>query len=81
VTIEVVASDTDTDMKVLESYVRSVQPHGLVWQGSEVAPHFFGLNKLTIICRAGDDVSVEDVCAQLAENELVGSTNIVGFSC
>jgi len=83
VEIDVVGADIDTDMGEVEKFVRALQLNGLTWQGGRVTPHVFGLNKLSIICKCRDDVSVEeDVCKVLEENEqLIGSAQIMNFSC
>jgi len=82
VTIDVVAADVDSDVVELEKFVRSFQPTGLFWEGSQVSDYVFGMKKLTIICRCKDDVSVEDLCRELEKNEdLVGSAQIQSFSC
>jgi len=83
VEIDVVGADIDTDMGEVEKFVRALQLNGLTWQGGKVTPHVFGLNKLSIICKCRDDVSVEeDVCKVLEVNEeLIGSAQIMNFSC
>jgi len=70
-------------MKELEDYVRSITVPGLTWQASSVEDcGFFGMKKLCILCRCKDDVSVEDVCITISQNEeIVGSATIEQFSC
>jgi translation elongation factor EF-1beta len=83
ITLEVVASDIDTDMVALETFVRSIQRPGLKWEGAAVKDHVFNMKKLEIILQAQDDVAVEDdVLVAIRENEdLVGGASILNFSC
>jgi len=83
ITLEVVASDVDTDMEALEKFVREIQRPGLKWEGSAVKEHVFGLKKLEIILQAQDDVAVEDdIIKVLNEKEdLIGGATILNFSC
>jgi len=83
ITLEVVASDIDTDMAALEAFVRSIQRPGLKWEGSAVKDHVFSLKKLEIILQAQDDVAIEDdvLVAISANEELVGGASILNFSC
>jgi len=82
ITLEVVASDIDTDMAELEAFVRSIQRPGLKWEGCAVKDHVFSLKKLEIILQAEDDVAIEDdVLVAISANELVGGASILNFSC
>jgi len=82
ITLEVVASDIDTDMAALEAFVRSIQRPGMKWEGCAVKDHVFDLKKLEIILQAEDDVSIEDdVLVAISANELVGGASILNFSC
>jgi len=83
ITLEVVASDIDTDMEALEKFVRQIQRPGLKWEGSVVKEHVFGLKKLEIILQAQDDVAIEDdIIKVLNDNEdLIGGATILNFSC
>jgi len=78
-----VVPNGETSMKELEDYVRSITVPGLTWQASSVEDcGFFGMQKLCILCRCKDDVSVEDVCITISQNEeMVGSATIEQFSC
>jgi len=82
ITLEVVAQQ-DANMAELEKFVRSIVRPGLKWEGSAVKPHFFGLEKLEIICQARDDVAIEgDVIEAIQANEeLVSGASILGFAC
>lgn len=55
---------------------------GLEWKAHDLKPMAFGLQKLTIMLHAVDDIfSVDDLQEKLEDNEdLVGSVEIVSFS-
>jgi len=81
-TLEVVGQE-DTDMKVLENFVRSIERPGLKWEGCAVKPHVYNLQKLEIICQARDDVAIEDDVLEAikANDDLVAGALILAFSC
>jgi len=80
--VDVTTADVDTDLALLEKFVRETKVDGLTWEGSQVMEYVFGLKKLRIICKCRDDVSVEEVCQELEKNDqLIGSAQIESFSC
>jgi len=82
VVVDVTTADVDTDLVELERFVRGTKVDGLTWEGSQVLDYVFGLKKLRIICKCRDDVSVEEVCADLEKkDELIGSAQIESFAC
>jgi len=81
VTLEVISADVDTDMQEVERVVRSINKPGIRWEGSVVKDHVFGLKKIEIICRAHDNVSVEDICAEIQQSEdVIAGASIISFS-
>ena len=55
VLLDVKPWDDETDMKELESSVRSIAMDGLVWGTSKLVPVAFGVKKLQIQCVVEDD--------------------------
>lgn len=62
--------DDETDMKELESKVRSISMDGLVWGAAKLVPVAYGLKKLQIGCVIEDDkVSTEILEEKILEFE------------
>ena len=82
VVIDVKPWDDETDMKVMEEKVRSIQMEGLEWKASKLQPIGYGIKKLQISCHIVDDlVSVDDIQEKIQEFEdLVQSTDINSFA-
>uniref|UniRef100_A0A0K8TR05 Putative elongation factor 1-beta2 n=1 Tax=Tabanus bromius TaxID=304241 RepID=A0A0K8TR05_TABBR len=74
--------DDETDMKVLEEKVRSVEMDGLLWGASKLVPVGYGINKLQICCVIEDDkVSIDLLQETIQEFEdHVQSVDIAAFN-
>ncbi|XP_042061397.1 elongation factor 1-delta-like [Salvia splendens] len=77
--------DDETDMKVLEEKVRSVQMEGLLWGASKLVPVGYGIKKLQIMITIVDDLVsvdslIEDYLTAEPINEYVQSVDIVAFN-
>lgn len=74
--------DDETDMKAMETAVRSIQMEGLVWGASELKPVGFGIKKLSILSTIVDDlVSVDDLTEKIeAFDDFVQSVDIAAFN-
>lgn len=55
VILDVKPWDDETDMKALETAVRSVQMDGLMWGVSKLVPLAYGIHKLQIVCVVEDE--------------------------
>ncbi|XP_003748382.1 elongation factor 1-delta isoform X2 [Galendromus occidentalis] len=82
VVLDVKPWDDETDMKALESAVRTVSMDGLIWGTSKLVPVGYGINKLQIVCVVEDDkVSIDELAEKLAEFEdFVQSVDIAAFN-
>jgi len=82
VIFDVKPNDSDTDMKLLEAFVRSIQMDGLVWGAGKLLEVAYGVKKLQIGCAIEDEkVSTDDLEERLMGNEeLVQSVDIVAFN-
>lgn len=82
VTLDVKPWDDETDMKALESSVRTVAMEGLVWGASKMVPVGYGINKLRIMAVVVDDlVSIDELQEQIEGFEdYVQSTDIAAFN-
>lgn len=70
VTLDVKPWDDTTDMKELESSVRSIEKDGLVWGASKLVPVGFGIKKLQINMVIEDEkVSLDELQEQIEEFE------------
>ncbi|KAG8626424.1 hypothetical protein KVT40_005369 [Elsinoe batatas] len=70
VTMDVKPWDDETDMKELESSVRSIEKDGLVWGASKLVAIGFGIKKLQINLVVEDEkVSLDELQEQIAEFE------------
>lgn len=74
--------DDETDMKLLETSVRSIVMEGLVWGQSKLIPVAYGVKKLQIGCVIEDDkVSTEILEEKICEFEdYVQSVDIAAFN-
>lgn len=74
--------DDETDMKALESNVRSIEMDGLVWGASKLVPLAFGIKKLQVTLVVEDEkVSVDELQSKIeADEDHVQSTDVVSFS-
>uniref|UniRef100_A0A5S6R4M9 Translation elongation factor EF1B beta/delta subunit guanine nucleotide exchange domain-containing protein n=1 Tax=Trichuris muris TaxID=70415 RepID=A0A5S6R4M9_TRIMR len=82
VILEVKPWDDETDMKEMESRVRSIEMDGLVWGASKLVPVGYGIKKLQIMCVVEDDkVSLEVLSEQIeAFEDFVQSVDIAAFN-
>merc|ERR1712168_170486 len=74
--------DDETDMKMMENQIRTIEMDGLVWGASKLVPLAFGIQKLTILCTVEDaKVSVDDLSEKIEEFEdLVQSVDVAAFN-
>ncbi|XP_050368952.1 elongation factor 1-beta-like [Argentina anserina] len=77
--------DDDTDMRLLEEALRSIEVEGLHWGAFNLVPVGYGIQKMTIMLTIDDDlVSVDSLIEErlTAEpiNEYVQSCEIVAFN-
>ncbi|KAF2471931.1 elongation factor 1 beta subunit [Lindgomyces ingoldianus] len=81
VTMDVKPWDDETDMKELESSVRSIEKDGLVWGASKLVAVGFGIKKLQINLVVEDDkISLDDLQADIEGFEdYVQSTDIAAM--
>lgn len=72
----------DTDLKEMESLVRSIQADGLLWGQSKFVPLAYGIKKLQIACVVEDDKIgtdfLEEAITQFEDH--VQSVDIVAFN-
>lgn len=82
IVLDVKPWDDETDMKALESSVRSVAMDGLVWGTSKLVPVGYGINKLQVVCVVEDDkVSIDELTEKLTEFEdYIQSVDIAAFN-
>jgi len=71
----------DTDMKLLEEKVRTIECDGLKWGISKLVPLAYGIHKLQIVCVVEDDkVSIDWLTEEIQEFEdYVQSVDIAAF--
>merc|ERR1712168_63418 len=74
--------DDETDMKMMEDQIRTIEMDGLVWGASKLVPLAFGIKKLSILCTVVDDkVSVDDLSEKIEEFEdFVQSVDVAAFN-
>ncbi|KAK6626519.1 hypothetical protein RUM43_003709 [Polyplax serrata] len=74
--------DDETDMKGMETNVRSIVMDGLVWGASKLVPVGYGINKLQIMCVVEDEkVSVDLLVEEIQKFEdFVQSVDIAAFN-
>jgi translation elongation factor EF-1beta len=77
------AIDDETNMKVLEASVRSIEKDGLVWGLSKLVPVGFGIKKLQINLVIEDDkIGLDDLQEEIQGfDDYVQSTDIVSIDC
>ena len=82
VVLDVKPWDDETDMKMMEEQVRTIQMDGLVWGAAKLVPLAFGIKKLSIICVVEDEkVSIDDLSEQIQEFEdFVQSVDVAAFN-
>ncbi|KAJ9583156.1 hypothetical protein L9F63_022497 [Diploptera punctata] len=82
IVLEVKPWDDETDMKEMESKVRSIEMDGLVWGASKLVPVGYGINKLQIMCVVEDEkVSVDLLVEEIQKYEdYVQSVDIAAFN-
>lgn len=81
VILDVKPWDDETDMKALESAVRSIEMDGLVWGISKLMPVGYGINKLQIVCVVEDEkVSIDELSEKMTDFEdYVQSVDVAAF--
>merc|ERR1712168_147850 len=74
--------DDETDMKMMEDQIRTIEMDGLVWGASKLVPLAFGIKKLSILCTVVDaKVSVDDLSEKIEEFEdFVQSVDVAAFN-
>jgi len=82
IVLDVKPWDDETDMKAMETMVRSIQMDGLVWGASRLVPVGYGIHKLTIIVVVEDEkVSIEALTEDIQNFEdLVQSVDVAAFN-
>jgi elongation factor 1-beta len=82
IVLDVKPWDDETDMKQLETQVRTIIMDGLVWGASKLVEIAFGIKKLQIMCIVEDDkVSVDALVETIQEFEdFVQSVDIAAFN-
>ncbi|CAI6368341.1 unnamed protein product [Macrosiphum euphorbiae] len=82
IVLDVKPWDDETDMKQLETQVRTIAMDGLVWGASKLVEIAFGIKKLQIMCIVEDDkVSVDALTETIQEFEdFVQSVDIAAFN-
>ncbi|XP_022916681.1 elongation factor 1-beta'-like [Onthophagus taurus] len=82
IVLDVKPWDDETDMKAMETQVRTIQMDGLVWGASKLVPVGYGINKLQIMCVVEDaKVSVDLLTETIQEFEdFVQSVDIAAFN-
>ncbi|XP_055383391.1 probable elongation factor 1-beta [Condylostylus longicornis] len=74
--------DDETDMKVMEEKVRTIEMDGLLWGASKLVPVGYGIKKLQIMCVIEDEkVSIDLLTEKIQEFEdFVQSVDIAAFN-
>jgi len=82
IVLDVKPWDDETDMKEMETKVRSIQMDGLIWGASKLVAVGYGIHKLQIMCVVEDEkVSVDLLVEQIQEFEdFVQSVDIAAFN-
>ncbi|XP_050418039.2 elongation factor 1-beta [Patella vulgata] len=80
--LEVKPWDDETDMKIIEQNVRSIEADGLRWAASKLVPVGYGINKLQINCVVEDDkIGTDFLEEEITKFEdVVQSVDIVAFN-
>ncbi|KAJ3064002.1 hypothetical protein HDU98_000239 [Podochytrium sp. JEL0797] len=82
VILDVKPWDDETDMKAMESLIRTIQMDGLVWGTGKLMPIGYGIKKLVITAVVEDDkVGVDDLNEKIESfEEYVQSVDIAAFN-
>ncbi|EEB11659.1 elongation factor 1-beta', putative [Pediculus humanus corporis] len=74
--------DDETDMKLMEKNVRTIEMDGLVWGASKLVPVGYGIHKLQIMCVVEDEKVSVDVLVEEIEKfeDYVQSVDIAAFN-
>lgn len=82
IVLDVKPWDDETDMKSMETAVRSIEMDGLVWGASKLVPVGYGINKLQIMCVVEDaKVSIDLLQEEIEKFEdFVQSVDIAAFN-
>lgn len=82
VLLDVKPWDDETDMKAMETNVRTIEMDGLIWGASKLVPVGYGINKLQIMCVIEDDkVSIDELQEKIEGFEdFVQSVDIAAFN-
>ena len=82
IVLDIKPADSEINYDDLVAFVTGIEMDGLEWKANELKPMAFGLQKLTVLLHAIDDIlSIDDLTEKLEDNEdLVGSVEIVSFS-
>ncbi|OTF69807.1 elongation factor 1-beta-like protein [Euroglyphus maynei] len=81
VVLDVKPWDDETDMKVMEEHVRTIEMDGLRWGASKLVPLAYGIKKLQIVCVVEDEkVSIDELSEKISEFEdFVQSVDVAAF--
>lgn len=82
VILDVKPWDDETNMKELESNVRTIVMDGLLWGASKLVPVGYGINKLQIMCVVEDaKVSIDELTEKIQDFEdFVQSVDVAAFN-
>merc|ERR1712135_49576 len=82
VLLDVKPWDDETDMKEMESLVRTIEMDGLLWGQARLAPIGYGISKLVINCVVEDDkISIEELSEKIeAFEDHVQSVDVAAFN-
>ncbi|KAF7265207.1 elongation factor 1-beta'-like [Rhynchophorus ferrugineus] len=82
VVLDVKPWDDETDMKEMETNVRTIEMDGLVWGASKLVPVGYGINKLQIMCVVEDaKVSIDELTEKIQDFEdFVQSVDVAAFN-
>lgn len=82
VLLDVKPWDDETDMKLMEQKVRSIEMDGLLWGAAKLVPVGYGIHKLQIMCVIEDDKVSTDLLSENIEafEDVVQSVDIAAFN-
>jgi len=82
VVLDVKPWDDETDMKEMETKVRTIEMDGLVWGASKLVPVGYGIKKLQIMCVVEDDKVSIDLLTETIQDfeDFVQSVDIAAFN-
>jgi len=74
--------DDETDMKDMETRVRTIQMDGLVWGASKLVPVGYGIKKLQIMCVVEDEKVSIDLLTETIQDfeDIVQSVDVAAFN-